>query len=95
MENLSTTAPVATPAPSPYDRKLNIGDVVQVLNDKHVPTEIVGTLGYVMDAESTAAITFRVYVPKNVEENAEYAEYTLPRIALYFVGTVSADMQPL
>lgn len=84
-----------TTVQTPTDRKLNLGDVVQVLFDENIPLEIVGTLGYVMNADSTAAITFRVYVPKTVGANAEFAEYTLPRIALYFVGTVSADMQPL
>jgi len=85
----STTAPATT------QRELQLGDVVQINADSNNPTEIVGCLGYVMDNTSIAAIKVRVYQPKTIGENAEFSEYTLPNIALNFVGIVPTDMQPI
>lgn len=77
------------------ERTLQLGDVVQFKVDDNVATEIIGCLGYVMHTTNQAAIVIRVYQPKTVGENAEYSEYTLPSIALNFVGVVPTDMQPL
>ena len=77
------------------DRVLQLRDVVQIKADDNIPKEIQGCLGYVMDVTNTAAINVRVYQPKTVGAWAEYSEYPLPTIALTFVGTVPADMQPL
>ena len=76
-------------------RELQLGDVVQINADSNNPTEIIGCLGYVMDNTSIAALKVRVYQPKTIGENAEYSEYTLPNIALNYVGTVPTDMQPI
>ena len=76
-------------------RLLQFGDVVQIQNDDNIPTEIIGCLGYVIDATNQASILFRIYQPKTVGEWAEYSEHYLPSIALTFVGTVPSDMQPI
>tara|TARA_R110000868_G_scaffold363011_2_gene625250 strand:+ start:969 stop:1238 length:270 start_codon:yes stop_codon:yes gene_type:complete len=88
MTDTSLVTPVATTT-------LQLGDVVQINSDANNPTETIGCLGYVMDNTNSAAIIIRVYQPKTVGENAEFSEYTLPNIALTFVGTVPADMQPI
>lgn len=77
------------------ERPLKIGDVIQIKVDDNIPKEIQGCLGYVMNIDNQAEIVIRVYQPKTIGENAEFSEYSLPAIALNFVGTVPADMQPL
>lgn len=74
---------------------LQLGDVVQINADSNNPAETIGCLGYVMDCANVAAIVVRVYQPKTIGANAEYSEYTLPNIALNFVGVVPTDMQPI
>lgn len=80
---------------SQTERILQLGDVVQIKADENIPKEIQGCLGYVMDVSNVAAINVRVYQPKTVGDWPEYSEYPLPNIALTFVGTVPADMQPI
>lgn len=77
------------------ERKLQVGDVVQVKNDENLPKEFIGCLGYVMNAENSAAICVRFYQPKTKGDWAEYTEDSFPNISLTFVGTVPPDMQPL
>jgi hypothetical protein len=77
------------------DKVLQLADVVQIKIDDNIPKEIQGCLGYVMNINNQAALIVRVYQPKTIAANAEYSEYSLPAIALNFVGTVPADMQPL
>ena len=89
------TDETTVPSESTTTRELQLGDVVQINADSNNPAETIGCLGYVMDNTSIAAIKVRVYQPKTVGENAEYSEYTLPNIALNYVGTVPADMQPI
>lgn len=87
---------VTTPTTeSKAPRILQFGDVVQINADSNNPTEIMGCLGYVIDSTNSADVNIRVYQPKTVGENAEYSEYSLPTIALNFVGTVPEDMQPI
>jgi len=90
---MTDSTPVTEQSKAP--RILQFGDVVQINADPNNPTEIVGCLGYVIDSTNSAAINIRVYQPKTVGENAEYSEYSLPTIALNFVGIVPEDMQPI
>lgn len=77
------------------ERKLQIGDVVQIKNDENLPKEFIGCLGYIMNVDNQAAILVRIYLPKTKGEWAEFTEESFPNISLTFVGTVPADMQPL
>jgi hypothetical protein len=77
------------------ERKLQLGDVVQIQNDENLPKEFIGCLGYVMNVDNQAAITVRIYQPKIKGEYAEFTEEMFPSISLTFVGIVPPDMQPL
>jgi hypothetical protein len=77
------------------ERKLKIGDVVQIQNDENLPKEFIGCLGYVMNVDNQADIVVRIYQPKVKGDYAEFTEESFPSISLTFVGTVPADMQPL
>jgi hypothetical protein len=77
------------------ERKLQIGDVVQIQNDENLPKEFIGCLGYVMNVDNQAAITVRFYQPKIKGDWAEQVEDSFPSISLTFVGIVPPDMQPL
>lgn len=77
------------------ERKLQIGDVVQIKNDENLPKEFIGCLGYVMNVDNQASILVRIYLPKIKGEWAEYCEESFPNISLTFVGIVPSDMQPL
>lgn len=77
------------------ERKLQVGDVVQIQNDENLPKEFIGCLGYVMNVDNQAAIIVRIYLPKNKGEYADFIEDLFPNISLTFVGTVPSDMQPL
>lgn len=79
----------------PEERKLQLGDVVQIQNDENIPKEFIGCLGYVMNVDSQAAILVRIYQPTVKGEYAEFTEEYFPNISLTFVGMVPSDMQPL
>lgn len=46
------------------ERKLKVGDVVQVKNDENLPKEFIGCLGYVMNVDTQTSIWVRFYQPK-------------------------------
>lgn len=77
------------------ERKLQVGDVVQIRIEDNLPKEIQGCLGYVMNVDNQASVLVRVYQPKTVGDWAEFTEFEVPNIGLNFVGTVPPDMQPL
>lgn len=76
-------------------RKLQVGDVVQIQNDENLPKEFIGCLGYVMNVDNQAAIMVRIYLPKTKGDWPEFIEELFPNISLTFVGTVPSDTQPL